>query len=391
LNNHAAGKERIEELDIIRGMAFLAVVLQHATGAYIRRPETVMEEAVVFGILFNLAKFAVPAFVFITGFVLFYNYYEKLHVPSFLRKRGMDILLPYLLWTLLYDIYYHGVPAFSWQWAQELAGSLLSGSGGYHLWFVVMIFQFYLLYPCFRILFRSVNSTSNSILPAIVLGVCGLGYMFLLWLSAHYIPATRFRFDSDWLQTVLIQYRDRLFLSYSFYFLLGGMAGLAVHTWRQYLKRTAVWHAIMMLPFFLLVTQELIVGGVVNLNRSTSLKPSMFLFTVFHLLLLYGLACFILKVNTRLSAVLAFVGHYSYGAYLVHAMVLNYVIRALDMTVAWKHPLGLCLTAVLVAAGISLLITKLISQLPYGRLLIGPFGKGRPQSMDKPKPVSGQG
>ena len=67
-------RERIGELDVLRALAFLAVVLQHSLGIYIRSADVQLSESTMLGMLFNLSKFAVPTFVFLTGLTLLYNY-----------------------------------------------------------------------------------------------------------------------------------------------------------------------------------------------------------------------------------------------------------------------------------------------------------------------------
>lgn len=49
----ATQKERIVELDVLRGLAFLAVVLQHAMGVYVRKADIQIADAAMIGILFN--------------------------------------------------------------------------------------------------------------------------------------------------------------------------------------------------------------------------------------------------------------------------------------------------------------------------------------------------
>ena len=377
------GKERIDELDIMRGMAFLAVVLQHAIGAYIRRPEISLQEAAMLGILFNLAKFAVPTFVLITGIVLFYNYYQKIHYASFIRKRAVDILIPYLIWSGIYMYYYHGLPTFDWAGMKGLVKELLSGTAAYHLWFVVMIFQCYLVFPLYRWAAKRLEGKARMQFWTILI-TCGLAYGALMWFSAVYIPTRKLHFDSRLLQVFLIDYRDRNFLFYSFYFIVGGVAGLALYKWRAFIKSRAIWNGGLFLLLFLIVGQALFATGGVNLNQSTSLKPSMFLYTLCEIILLYGAARLIQAHHQRLFTVFSFIGNYSFGAYLVHAMVLNYVIAGLRKLVPWGSELGMTLLATLIAAAVSLAFTKVISLLPYGKYAIGPFGKRVRQTAKKP-------
>src|SRR4051794_27546355 len=95
-------RERIDEIQSMRGIAFFAVVLQHALGMFTRLPGVNIADLAVLSFLFNMAKFAVPMFVFITGIVIFYNYYEKLNYPTYLWKRCKEILVPYAVFTPFY-------------------------------------------------------------------------------------------------------------------------------------------------------------------------------------------------------------------------------------------------------------------------------------------------
>ncbi|MFG0217191.1 acyltransferase, partial [Brevibacillus porteri] len=201
-----ARKERIGELDLIRAFAFLAVVYQHVIGVYIREPRLTEQVSIVYGMLFHLLKFAVPAFIFITGLVLFYNYSEKVNYISFMRKRITEILVPYGIWSVVY-LYLMEKPlgegaAFVW----NVSKHFLTGTSSYHLWFVVMIFQFYLLYPFWQRVFELFRRFVTSRFRLVVaLGVSGLVYGGLMWFSARYIPAHGFRFDMNWLDTYFIK------------------------------------------------------------------------------------------------------------------------------------------------------------------------------------------
>ena len=374
----AAPRERIVELDVLRGLAFLAVVLQHALGVYVRKADIQISDAVMLGMLFNFTKFAVPAFVFVTGIVLFYNYYEQLDYPKFIWKRTLEIFLPYLLWTGIYDLYYHGVPAINHLWLKAFAKNVLFGTGAYHLWFVVMIFQFYLLYPVLLALFKWVRSWITTQLRFIgVITLLAALYILLMWFSAGYIAGGHFQVKAYVLQLLLIKFRDRNFLFFSFYFVLGGIAGVSISKWRDFIIRSVSWNSMAFVALFVWIGYELmqgLSGGRINLNYSTSLKPSMFLYTVSEILLVYGLSLAIAKSGSRLLGLLDFTGKYSYGAYLVHALALNYVNKALTGFVPLANYVWASTLAFMLCTLLSLGVTGLISRIPYGKLLIGPFG-----------------
>ena len=97
-------KQRLSELDFVRAIAAISVVVIHVTAspiAFGRRGSLPM----LFYIGANqLARFSIAAFVFITGLVLFYNYPtgKPLRYAEFIRKRLTYIFIPYLIWSIGY-------------------------------------------------------------------------------------------------------------------------------------------------------------------------------------------------------------------------------------------------------------------------------------------------
>ena len=136
-------KPRISEIDILRGAAFLAVVLQHSIAHYFPLPVTGLGDGVLMGLLLIASKFAVPLFVFMTGMSLFYSYDGEVPYLTFMRKRLKDIALPYLPWALLYAAEFQHVQLLDSSGWQKLGLMLFTGKASYHLWYIVMVFQLY--------------------------------------------------------------------------------------------------------------------------------------------------------------------------------------------------------------------------------------------------------
>lgn len=53
-------------------------------------------------------RYAVPLFKIISGFLLYYSdlYKDRLNYMPFLKKRLNKVLIPYILWTIIYNLYY---------------------------------------------------------------------------------------------------------------------------------------------------------------------------------------------------------------------------------------------------------------------------------------------
>lgn len=390
-------KQYIEELDIFRGLAFLAVVMQHVLGIFNRQADAGLADSAMMGMLFNAAKFAVPAFVFVSGMVLFYNYPEKVPYGRFVVKRFREIFVPYMIWTALYWVVFNGMPSLDLSSAAVYVRHVLLGTGAYHLWFVVMLFPFYLLYPLllkgFQLGWRSRWGTGWK--AGMLIALAAIAYTFLMWLSSSYIPSGRFQTDWQFVQMAFVEYRSRNFLFYFFYFLLGGIAAAALYKWRAFVLNSVTWNSFLFAILFVWVGVELMRSAgsgqaLVNLNYSTSLKPSMFFYTVSEILLMYGLSLAIVKKRGISFKWLRLIGQYSYGAYLVHALILHYVAIAFSRWAPFEslpflaRSLGVALGTVCAVFGLSAVPSVAaaygMSRLPFGigGLLAGSAGtKGK--------------
>jgi peptidoglycan/LPS O-acetylase OafA/YrhL len=374
-------REIIPELYVLRGLALMGIVFQHAMGVYIRRENIPFADAVMIGMLFNLTKFAVPAFVFAAGMALFYNYYKKLNYPLFLSKRILEILLPYMVWTAIYDVYYHGIPTISPAWLAAFGKNVLLGTGEYHLWFVVLIFQFYLFYPVVLALFKLVRA-GGEFIQYLAVGLLAALFAALMWFSSSYIPLHDFHFENQFLQAFLIEYRDRNFIYFLFYFILGGIAGVSLMKWREFVERAAGWNSFIFVNLYILIGYELMKSapwGGVNLNYSTSFKPSMFFYAVSAIILLYGLSVVIAKYRSLIFQSLEQIGRLSYGIYLAHALVLVYAVRTADLLLPSGQALWLSVLAFVFCMLGSWGIVFILSMVPGSGIVIGPHRKKAPR------------
>lgn len=188
-------KERLREIEILRAVACVAVILIHTTAEVIF--DGIIGRPMIISLSFlNVSsKFAVPAFIFLSGFSLYYNHQEeKIDYLRFLGKRLAHVLIPYLCWTLIYYAAFIAVGYYTYS-TEFFFSSLLFGDMVYHFYFIPIIVQFYLLFGVFRFLFNRYNSH-------ILLLLAGLGNIaFLRFFSFMYI--------------------DRFFMRYIVFFALG--------------------------------------------------------------------------------------------------------------------------------------------------------------------------
>lgn len=155
----AAKRPYLPELDIVRAFGIMAVVMIHATSSIVVRYDHHSTLYPLYVFLNIFSKFAVPVFIFLSGFVLFYNYFDKPFtaktIGSFYKKRMGKIIIPFLFFSFFYfgatrlvQFGFTDVQTFigyfaSWNFLEKL----LIGKTYTHLYFVVIIIQFYVLAP----------------------------------------------------------------------------------------------------------------------------------------------------------------------------------------------------------------------------------------------------
>lgn len=155
----AAKRPYLPELEIARAFGIMAVVMIHATSAVIGGYDHLSTLYPFYVFLNTFPKFAVPVFVFLSGFVLFYNYYDKPFTlktfGDFYKKRIFKTLIPFLVFSFLYygltRIATYGFTDIGtflgYFTTKKFFDTLIIGKTYTHLYFVVIILQFYVLAP----------------------------------------------------------------------------------------------------------------------------------------------------------------------------------------------------------------------------------------------------
>lgn len=373
-----AHKPRLTAIESLRGMAFLAVVLQHSIAHYGYLPTNTFADGVIMTVLLMLSKFAVPAFIFITGMVLFYNYEDRFNSRMFLKRRLTDIVLPYIIWSIIYICYYtwktSGFAGLTSLDPGKVSMQLLTGKSSSHLWYITMLMQFYLLFPLIRLgIVKLKNKYKKTTLLVILLtaGVVYLVLMFYRGKIAAWAELVDLPFLTPWLST----YADRNVVNFFFYFLLGAAAGLYPHWWETLVLKSKL----LMLSLFILLSGYYVIiisqkahtpeGLLFNYNRVSLLRPDMALYLVISIFVFYLLAMQISKGS--LARMFGLIGTLSFGGYLMHMLMLaaSYKIES-----AWYGSLNVTVKMLLtfmIASILSLCVTRLIAYLQVGKWTAG--------------------
>ncbi len=144
----------MKQSTIIKGVAILAVVLIHTLASL---PGIIFYEfPQAFGYIFldQLCRLSVPVFLGISGYGLTKKYGNILHsiTPKnyldFFKKRVLKLVPMYLLWSIgLWALFLYITPWYATATPTPLWQVIFLGRGDYHLYFIPLILQLYLLFP----------------------------------------------------------------------------------------------------------------------------------------------------------------------------------------------------------------------------------------------------
>ncbi|WP_100372162.1 acyltransferase family protein [Bacillus sp. FJAT-45037] len=337
-------KQLINEAFWIRAIACLAVATTHAVDTTLANYEysaNQLEEHLLILLRF-MAYFGTPAFVFLSELLLAKAYPND--VPKgFFKKRIKFLLIPFVSIGLLF--------------AFLISDSLLEAIrqafvhiflGGYYGYFILIIFQFYLLHVLLQKHLK--NWSPKLVLSlAFIINVSYLGFFNFtepvntsaaaeyIWLRGYWVP----------------------FLGWIFYFVLGYYCG------RNYeaLKVKLFEHKkkILILP---VLSIALIVVLVLTdiLNVVSSKRVDMLLYTMS---MIFAIIVLTMKIN-RVPVFIKFISKYSFNIYLLHKFIL-YVMVPID----FLNPLVYFVFVYIVAVGGSIVLAQLLSKVKYSEYIIG--------------------
>jgi surface polysaccharide O-acyltransferase-like enzyme len=329
-----------------------------------------------------LTRFGTPTFVFLSAVLLFYNYGGKMNYFQFIRKRLGDVYVPFLCWTVIYWLYVHVLSPSFWQKGGQEWGTLLQElvipQNGYQLWFINMIMQFYIFFPVFAAVYRSVNGKLQSLHERTrsrsvfaIIACIGIGYIALLYLSYHQMGSWAEALGRPW--SDLLEYRSYSFLMYGFYFVIGAVCAANIEKWRTWCTKLLPWSGLVFLGMYIRLGSDVLRGSgeVVNLNISTYLKPATFLIIMAQMLLLYGLLIMMQGRNKMFLRLLTWIGRYSFGGYLVHALIIYVIANFTRPLELGGNHLRFALLTFMLTVAASLGISYMLSRMPGAGWIVG--------------------
>lgn len=313
----------ITEIDYLRGFSIIAVIAIHTSCYFSKIPE--VNTLLKLNIIINtLSFFAVPLFVFISGFVLNIKYRGSFSKRIFYSKRLMSVLPQYVIFSIIYlavTITYLYMQGSEQQISfLMILFKIFTASSFSHLWYISLIVQLYIIYPYIEKIHSNYFEKGSSIFfLLLVLIIQNTWNMFIAIVC-------------DNVDNSHIELTNRIFISHLFYFILG------IHISRNYsfanylLNNSKKWilPTICVITVLTIIISGNLINGINEYGKYEKIPNSYSPITNSILPLYYVLIFYIIAVLSRYltkipkiySNFMYSLGKYSFGIYLIHPLYI---------------------------------------------------------------------
>jgi surface polysaccharide O-acyltransferase-like enzyme len=352
MSDQIGRKETILWIDLIRVVAIFLVVMIHVSGQVTNHwGEIPADQWLIGNVYGGIARVAVPLFFMISGYLLLPRT-ESLR--AFYTKRMMRILIPFVVWSLIYLGWY------CWNHATictpSFVGDLLFVQGTYyHLWFLYALIGIYMILPVLRLMIKP--DMDQRI----------LWYLIGLWL----IFQTLFTITNEfWNFTLKIT--PPLATGFVCYFIFGYLLGGITSSCLKIILATILW---------MLGTLITIIGTYFFTRNSGQFDSFFYNFVSFNVILASGTAFLLLRwiserkyfASAVAQALTGALATSAFGIYLIHILV----IEAVSGWIPWVHINSLIGNAIwsipfvsILVFSLSFLIVRILQKIPVLKYIV---------------------
>ncbi|MCJ1777911.1 acyltransferase family protein [Mammaliicoccus sciuri] len=338
---------RKHEITYARAIFCLIIVGVHILSRYLNDVELQDHNRMIVVTFQILILFGTPCFIILSESLISMVYKDKLP-KNFLVKRFKYIMIPYFsIGTFyVYSKYKLGSNEESfWQLFKE---NLLIGD--WDGWFVMAIFQFYILH----LIFHKILSKANPIIMIVISFVISLTHSYLMYDNDAY---------SNWWNDFYPLFHRTNILYWLFYFVFGYYLGKYYNEVLSFMEKKLKWLVVSLVILALSIIYSIYQNDVtfVQSNRYDILLYSSLVFI------------FVLVISKKLSkfniSFLFFIGEISFFIYLTHKIMLYYMAKYtfhfIDQFFMYN------ITTYIFALSLSVGLAVVLSFLPFSRFIIG--------------------
>ena len=336
-----------KEITYARAIFCISIVVLHSFPGLINDPNTSDFSRSLNSFLRIFFLFATPAFIILSEILLSMRYSDGLPKGFFL-KRIKFILIPYLLIGSFFSLNIFLQSNETRSYIEIFTTYVLYGS--WYGWFVIVIFQFYILHALFYKFLNKIN-------PILILSVT-----FLISLTHSFLTYSHDPYLQWWVDYHPVYSRTAI-PYWLFYFTFGYYLGKN-YTYVMELVKKYIWGlwglwVLSIIPIFM--TYKFM-----NVTYAQSNRFDIILYTVLTFLIILNVMQSLEKYKITLLLVISEI---SFFIYLSHPLINSYLSRGLASFV--EIPLVFILLMVLFTIGFSLGIALILSHLPLSKFVIG--------------------
>ncbi|SHM97197.1 acyltransferase [Mucilaginibacter sp. OK098] len=336
--------ENIDWINNLRLVALYAVIILHCTSLLLMQYGKVsMSNWLVADFLNATVRFAVPVFVMITGALLLHREYE---IGSFLKKRLVRVVVPFLFWSLIYigySLYNEEIVFTGDVWANiKIVLHLLKTGSSYHLWYVYMLIGLYFFIPIIGKFVR--HASEKEIL-----------YFLTVWFAVMLIT-----------QPYLLRFNPSVDMHY-----FAGFVGYLVLGHYLAFKDFNIKHLRLWMILLFLFSIALITVGSRWVMADHRWPSTMFFEPVSPAIVLLAASVFLVfklsapKLSPVIIRIRDFAGGFNYGIYLAHALVLYFLEDPFGISYKVCTPIIAIPLTALICFIVTLPLVWLVSKLPF--------------------------
>lgn len=358
-------KRRFEEIEVMRIIGFLMVVDQHILGGYAQRIETSFADSMFLHFLHLLGRPAVPMFVAITGFTLFYTNYNNINIKEFYRKKLVAIAIPYLFWSFASIIIFK-----EYSMLKDIIPVLLTGYASYHLWYMGMTIRMYIWFPIVLAMVSWIIKKKVVVQRLLFALFCIVYWLIFKEKDSLTNGLAAFFFGTP-------SFLEERFIGYSpIFWSIYIICGIVVCLKYERFKGAVIKHSKMIVATYVPLVIYMYYTQVCNslpenfprINYEHALYILYMLQTT---VVVYIISLNINKKAGKLKSTILNLGALSYGAYLVHVIVLQYAAPIFRRWVPIESYLISGIAIFTITSILSFAISYVIRLTPLSKYIIG--------------------
>lgn len=339
INDKNEKQDRIIFLDVLRILATIAVICIHVVAQNLNNINITAFEWNVFNIFDSISRWAVPVFVMISG-TLFLDNNKKIDVKKIYRSNILRIITAFIFWSFIYISLANITLNRNYNILEYIYNII---EGPEHLWFLYMIVGLYLIIPILRKITEDTKITEYFLIISLI-------FTFIIPSILKFPRFTNFIKINNNMGVYIT-------LGYSSYFILGYWLNKKNFS----LKQIKVIYFLSILGFCITILGNIIMkknnisSSMVNSFYPNILLESIGIFIFFK--------SFKFQCSTIIKKVIYKVSKYSFGIYLVHALIIA-IIKKIGINTLSFNPILSVPTIIILTFFISLIISKIINNIP---------------------------